>query len=164
MKRLVRNDDGVWDFVPYFAYLETIRGQLPAAVHAFAADEDNYNFSSHTSLHDACLKSLVIREIEGDDGRRTSIVMETSYIGPQGDFEIHIAYGGVVGYDLHYAEVRPETHGYRRPPVHGDVIAHEIRIDRPGVFTHEVLFADGAGFTLHFTTFEHRVAPIAPSP
>ncbi|WP_133251585.1 hypothetical protein [Zavarzinia aquatilis] len=159
----MQRDDGVWDFVPYFAYLETIRGQLPAPVHAFATDEAHYSFSSPTSLHDASLKSLVIREIEGDDGRRTSIVVETCYLGPQGDRDIHITYGGVVGYDLHYAEVRPETHGYRRPPVHGDIIAHEIRIDRPGIVTHEIHFADGAGFTIHFTSFEHKVTAVAPA-
>lgn len=163
MKRLVQTDDGIWDFGSYFTYLETIRGQLPAHVHAFAVDEDNYNFSSPSSLHDAGLKSLVIRELQGDDGRPASIVVETTYLGPEGDCDTHITYGGVVGYDLHFAEIRPEPHGYRRPPVHGDVIAHEIRIDRPGVFTHEVCFADGAGFTIHFTSFEHRVTPIAAS-
>lgn len=109
------------------------------------------------------LKSLVIRELQDGDGRRTSVAVETTYLGPQGNVDIHIAYGGVVCYDLHYAQARPETHDYRGSPIHGDVIAHEIRGDRPGVFTHEIHFADGAGFTIHFSSFEHSVTPIAPS-
>ena len=51
-----------WEFDPYFNYVELIKTELPQALYEFASDYDNYNLTSHTSLHDAWLEELSIRD------------------------------------------------------------------------------------------------------
>ena len=39
------------------------------------------------------------------------------------------------------------------------LLVHEMAIEAAGLFSHELLFANGSTFTVHFRDFEHRIEP-----
>ncbi len=43
---------------------------------------------------------------------------------------------------------------------HGDLLIHELRIVREGVFAHELLFSRGSVFVIEFADLEHRIQVI----
>jgi isocitrate lyase len=53
--------DGI-DFDRYRAYVESIRSKLPAHVYAFASNPSYFNLDSRSSLHDAWLENLTVKE------------------------------------------------------------------------------------------------------
>ncbi len=44
---------------------------------------------------------------------------------------------------------------------HGDLLVHELAIVREGLFSHELVFAQGMVFLVHFADFEHRIELMA---
>ena len=122
------------DLDPYFAYLATVQGQLPAHVASFAGDPRHYSLSDHESLHDAWLESVEVRE--ESSGERAEVRWTTITIrllGPFHDCTHVLRYTGVRRYELAAAGVRAG---------HGDVYTHEVRLAQDGIsIEHELLFA-----------------------
>lgn len=148
-----------WEFDPYFNYVESIKTELSPALYEFASDYDNYNLTSHTSLHDAWLEEFSIREVQ-QPSSKTDRVLEISstYLGPFHDLKIHITYR-----DVHWYELINPQESRTQPPTtvpHGDLLLHEIRVASKGLFEHELVFSRGGRFLVCFEEFEHLVEPI----
>src|ERR1019366_2605790 len=84
---------------------------------------------------------------EGRSRRRTHI--EACFLGPMHDRYIYLHYKNVERHTI--------TADHDRALQHGDLLVHEMVIVREGVYSHELLFAGGMVFKVHFADFEHRI-------
>lgn len=161
MKYVGKTPEGWWgDYGPYFTHLEreSTRRAMPANPYAFATDKQNYNLTSANSLHDSWLISWSVREVEvrvRESGRRDNrrpIFIEASFLGPIHDRTIHLTYRNVRSYSFE----QPAVSDFG--PGHSDLLVHEVRIEEPGLFCHELMFANGGTASVTFIEFEHRIA------
>lgn len=137
------------DFGRYRTYLESVREQLPAHVYAFASNPCHFDLESHSSLHDAWLESLAIRETASGMRREVRrIEIDVCLRGPFHDRRIHLNYMGV----WQYSFVAPPCSGW---DVHGDLFIHEIRSSGGGRFVHELEFRRGATFMIECSDLRH---------
>lgn len=140
--------------------MESIKTELPPALYAFASDDNNYNLTSHTSLHDAWLEEFSIREVQQPSSETDRVLeVRSTYLGPFHDLKIHLTYQNVHWYEL----INPEE-SRTQPPMavpHGDLLLHEIRVSSKGLFEHELVFSRGGRFLVCFEAFEHLIEPIA---
>ena len=154
MKHITYDEGGGWNLRPYFAYLETVRTQMSEALYAFAAKVEHYDLSSPTSLHDAWLEQLVIRDPIGG-----KLEIAATYLAPFHDRQIHLTYRSVLGYSF----VAPQGM-FGMPPMqsgHGDLLMHEVRMSGGAAsFEHELVFSKGAILVVQFEDFEHRIEVI----
>jgi hypothetical protein len=155
--------DGI-DFGKYKAYLESVEHAMPKHVYAFAADAAHYDLTSHSSLHDAWLESMTVREVATgarSEVRRLEITMQL--LGPYHDRHIHLRYEGVTA----YRNEMPSRHGEARyeHTAHGDVFTHEVAISDSGLLTHEWSFERGTLY-IECSNIVHWESPraIAPDP
>jgi len=149
----IRNDPVLGcDFSAYFAYLESVRERMPDTLYAFAADERNYDLTSHSSLHDAWLENIKVDEIAtGARQENRSVQIRACYLGPFHDVRIDLIYRGVTAYSLQ----TPTAAGG-----HGDLLIHEIRAVEDSLFEHELVFASSAAHVIRFRDLEHTIQPI----
>jgi len=145
--KFISYDQG-WVLQPYFEYLVSVRDQMPAHIHRFATDYDNYHLHCPNSLHDAWIETwrigaTAIGPKRGD--RRIDI--DACLLGQMHDRYIH----------LRYIDVQRHTIAANDGACYGDLLIHELTIERQGVYAHELLFAGGAVITAHFKDFQHSI-------
>jgi hypothetical protein len=138
----------------YSRYVESIRDQLPSHVFAFASDSRHFDISSHSSLHDAWLESLTVREAaSGERQEIRTMEVAISLLGPFHDRRIHLHYTGVTRYTFsappQYGEPRYEH------TAHGDLLTHEVRLGQNGLLIHELLFEREATFLIECSDIRH---------
>ena len=84
------------DFDRYSAYVESIRNRLPTHVYAFASDPSYFDLDSRSSLHDARLEELAIRETaRGKRNEVRQLEIHLRLFGHYHDRWIHLNYFGV---------------------------------------------------------------------
>lgn len=143
------------DYAAYAAYLETIRHALPDHLYRFAADPRHFDLSAPSSLHDAWLESLTVRETaSGSRNELRRLEVEICLLGPYHDRRIHLGYTGVERY-IFDTPARPGEPRYTRT-AHGDLLTHEIRLGDGDLFVHELLFERGSSLLIEFAGFSHR--------
>jgi hypothetical protein len=145
MEHIVNSETEGIDFGRYSAYIESIRDKLPPHVYSFASDPRYFDLSSHSSLHDAWLESVCVREVaRGERHQIRRMEISIALLGPFHDRRIHLHYRGVTRYSLgappRYGEPRYEH------TAHGDLFTHEIRLGHNGLLIHELLFERDATF------------------
>ena len=133
----ILSSSGELQFGSYLAFLDSIKDRLPPHVHAFASDSRYYGVDSPSSLHDAWLETLTLREVaSGERHEIRPLEIRLVFLGPMHDRRIHLHYRAVTRYLFTFE-------GPARPPVsHGDLITHEIRLGKKGLI-HELLFEPG---------------------
>jgi hypothetical protein len=154
MEHIVNSETEGIDWVRYSAYVESIRDRLPDHIYSFASSPGYFDLTSPTTLHDAWLESLTIREVtdrEDPDTRRMEISLVL--LGRFGDRRIHLQYSGVMRYCLS-APPRYGDPGFKHRP-HGDLLTHEIRLGCVGLFVHELLFEHDATFLIECSDIRH---------
>jgi hypothetical protein len=154
-------DGGEWmiNFDRYAAYLESVRGQLPAHVYAFAADPNHFNLNSRSSLHDAWLEKLcVVEPATGSRSEVRAIEIHLRLLGPFHDRYINLVYTGVSMYDLG-APARPGEPRFTHT-AHGDLLTHEVRFENDRL-VHEILFERKVTFLIECSDIKHSEEPIA---
>src|SRR5579883_3082902 len=128
----------------YFAYLESIRDELPDSARGYALDPSHYDLTSHSSLHDACLESFTVREpAPGDRNQYRSIEIEAIFLGPFHDRRMTLVYKEVQDYNIQSpAELvsSPCSMG------HGDLLVHRFRMEPGRVLVHDLEFCRGTRF------------------
>ena len=154
MEHIVNSETAGMDWTRYSRYVESIRDRLPADVFAFASDSRYFDLSSHSSLHDAWLESLTVREVaSGERQEIRGMEIAISLLGPFHDRRIRLHYTGVTRYTFgappRYGEPRYEH------TAHGDLITHEIRLGRDGLLVHELLFERDATFLIECSDIRH---------
>ena len=154
MEHILNPETGGIDFTTYSAYVASIREALPPHVYAFASDSRHFDLSSHSSLHDAWLESLTVREAaSGERQQIRRMEVSLSLLGPFHDLRIHLHYTGVTRYDFtappRYDEARYEH------TAHGDLHTHEIRLGHEGLLIHELLFERGATLLIECADLRH---------
>lgn len=143
------------DFSSYLDYLLTIRTRMPEHIYAFASDPRNFDLTASSSLHDAWLESLNVREqASGSRNEVRRLEVSLCLLGPYHDRLIHLSYSGVERYLFD----APNRAGDARfdHTAHGDLYTHEIRLVRDGVFVHEFVFERGGTLLVEFSGFSHR--------
>jgi hypothetical protein len=153
--RYILNDhsDGI-DFDRYAAYLESVQGLMPAHVYRFASDSKYFDLSSRSSLHDAWLEEVSVRELA--TGKRNEVrkaQIEVRLLGPFHDRRIHLLYDGVASYrwELPSGDGAPRC----EHTAHGDLYTHEICITANGLLTHEILFERNSTFFVECASIKH---------
>jgi hypothetical protein len=154
MDHIINSQTEGIDWTRYSAYVEAIRQKLPAHVYSFASDPRYFDLSSHSSLHDAWLESLSVREVsigKRSESRRMEITI--SLLGPFHDRRIHLQYTGVTRYSF----AAPPRYGEPRyhHTAHGDLFTHEVRLGPEGLFVHELLFERDATFLIECSDIRH---------
>jgi hypothetical protein len=139
-------DDRVYD--PYFQYLDQMKGSMLPHIHEFASNTTHHNLTSPNSLHDSWIEYWRISEVVvGEKRSDRRIDIDACLLGPMHDRHIY----------LHYRDVRQHTITANNGSDYGDLLVHELTITADGVYVHELLFAGGAVFTVHFSDFAHRI-------
>lgn len=139
-----------WDHRPYWQYLESVKGAMPAHMFEFASNDEHHNLTSPNSLHDSWLEYWRIAEIAKQDSHRVRrSQIEACFLGPMHDRYIYLQYTNVERHSI--------TADYDRALQHGDLLVHELAIVREGLYSHELVFAHGMVFMVHFADFEHRI-------
>ena len=135
MEHIINSQNDGIDFVKYAAYVESIRDRLPEHIYSFASDSRYFDLSSHSSLHDAWLESLTVREAAtGPRSEIRKLEIHICLLGPFQDRRIHLRYIGVVRYGCNASAHEGDQ------IAHGDLFAHEIRVSEGGTLIHELLF------------------------
>jgi hypothetical protein len=160
MEHIINSQTGAIDFTRYSAYVESIRHKLPAHVYAFASDPRYFDLTSRSSLHDAWLESLSIREAAtGERHEIRHMEIAISLLAPFHDHRIHLHYSGVSRYSFEapprYGELRYEH------TAHGDLFTHEIRLGHDGLLVHELSFERDATFLIECSDIRHSEEVIA---
>lgn len=142
------------DFTRYAAYIESVRDKLPAHIFAFASDPRYFDLSSHSSLHDAWLESLIVREVaSGQRQEIRGLEIALSFLGPFHGRRIHLNYTGVTRYTFtvlpRYGDLNYEH------AAHGNLLTHEIRLRDHGLFVHEFLFEREGPFLIECSDIRH---------
>jgi hypothetical protein len=155
MEYIARADYG-WDHRPYWKYLESARTQMPQHIFGFASNTENHDLTSPNSLHDSWLESWNVREPADTATRKhRSIQIDARFLGSRWDRYIDLTYRNVGRHEI----LSPE--GFAQLPSHktghGDLLIHEMRIVRDGLFAHELVFSRGSTFLVEFSDFEHRI-------
>ena len=153
MEHIVQAGTGNIDFTAYLRYLETVREQLPAHVHAFASNPRHFDLTSHSSLHDAWLESLNLAEVgSGERAENRSLEIAITLLGPFHDRRIHLRYAGVTSYSC---MVPPPEGAEGAGQGNGDLFTHEVRLGRDGLLVHEILFVRGTTIRIECADFRH---------
>jgi hypothetical protein len=142
------------DFTRYAAYVESVRDKLPAHIYSFASDQRYFDLKSHSSLHDAWLESLVVREVaSGQRHEIRELEIALCFLGPFHDRHIHLNYTGVTLYTF----TAPPRYGDSKfeHAAHGNLLTHEIRLGNPGLFIHEFLFERDGPFLIECSDIRH---------
>ena len=142
------------DYPSYQRYLESIRDKLPGHIYSFAADINHFNFESHISLHDAWLETLTVKAVA--TGKRKEIrdlEINLTLLGPFQDRRILLHYTGVAQYSF-AALSQPDRSAHQQSAL-GDLLTHEIRLGRDGLFIHELLFDHDAHFFVECVDIMH---------
>lgn len=162
MKYILNDQTEGIDYATYSAYLETIKEALPDDIYRFASDERHFDLSSASSLHDAWLESLTVREItSGSRNEVRRLEVRLCLLGAYHDRIIHLSYSGVERYSFD-SPARPGEQRYTHT-AHGDLLTHEIRLGADGLFAHELLFERGSTLLVEFSGFSHAEELLANS-
>jgi hypothetical protein len=150
---------GEIDYGKYETYVQSIREKLPKHIYDFAANPNHFNLQSHSSLHDAWLESLVVKEAaSGERNEIRKLEVKMSLLGPFHDRWIHLHYTGVTRYSFdtpaRYDDTRYDDTRYEHT-AHGDLFTHEIRLGQHGLFVHELLFERDATFLIECSDIRH---------
>jgi len=156
MKHIIPYPSGGYDHAAYWKYLESVQATMPAHIFEFASNSENHDLNSQNSLHDSWLESWNILEpADPESRRRRSIQIEARFLGSNWDRYIYLTYHGVGRHEV----LSPEE--FALPPTskigHGDLLVHEMRVVRDGLFAHELLFSRGSVFLVEFSEFKHRI-------
>ena len=154
MEHIVNSQTEGIDFARYSAYVASIQHKLPPHVYSFASDPRYFDLSSHSSLHDAWLETLTVREAaSGERHEVRSMEVALCLLGPFHDRRIHLHYTGVTRYSFtappRYGEPRYEH------TAHGDLLTHEIRLGHDRLLIHELLFERDATLLIECSDIRH---------
>ena len=145
--------DGTWDHRPYWRYLNQVAGDMPENLFAFAVNPANHDLKSSNSLHDAWLARCQISEDGGTQQSTRRVSIDLVLLGSQHDRFIHLGYRFVTNYQFNGVLTgSPTDFG-----IHGDLLVHEVRIVKPELFEHEILFANGTSILVQFLKFEYEL-------
>jgi hypothetical protein len=89
------------DFSTYLKYINSIQYKLPIHIYAFASDPRYFDLSSKTSLHDAWLENLAIKDVvSGEDRQKRHLDAQLCLLGSFHHRYIYLDYSGVTKYSF----------------------------------------------------------------
>ena len=154
MEHILNSETSGIDFDRYRVYVESISSNLPAHVYAFASNPSYFNLDSRSSLHDAWLEKLTVRETGNGERRQIrQLEIQLCLFGPYHDRWIHLNYTGVTQYSF----LTPPKYGEPKysQTAHGDLFTHEIRLGHDGLLLHELLFERGSALLIECADITH---------
>jgi hypothetical protein len=141
-------------------YVESIRSKLPTHVYSFVCNPSYFNLDSRSSLHDAWLEKLMVRETANGERRQNSPARDTALpVWPYHDRWIHLNYTGVTQYSFH-TPLNTGSRSTGRPRT--EIYLHtKIRLDHDGLLLHELLFERGSALLIECPDITHSEEMIA---
>ena len=137
----------------YWAYLESVKGQLPQSAYDFAVAPWHYDFGDHRSPHDGWLESLIIRApTSGARQEVRSIEIGARLFAAYHDGHIELKYFNVQSYSL----VSGAGHGSG----HRDWLYDEIRLSAQGRVLHEVEWSSGELWLIECSDVAYKWLPL----
>ncbi len=164
----ILQDDGTINVDPYFAYLNTIKEQLPPGAPSFALKREHYTLWDRETLHDAWVEFVTIREpATGERSEHRHLQIDVCLLGPHHDRRIWLTYQHVKSYTLRMPrEIQQSFLDWKGQPAsffsltnedgHGDLYTHEVRISDKGFVIHELSFIGGSNMTIECSDILHR--------
>ena len=142
-------------FGDYLEALESYRERLPPEVARFASDENRFALNHPSSLHDAWVEEVAIKESRstGDAASQARILL--TLLGQTHDRHIILIYSGVTEYLVSSGSNLPSN----RQTFHGDIWTHEVRITDGDEVIHEIALADGGRFEVTCRSFSIAETP-----
>lgn len=145
---LIPDEDGKISFGAYFDHIEEISSSLPVSAYDYARNYEHYGLESHSSLHDAWLERLLIKEGgHGDRNQFRKTKIELCFLGPYHDKRIFLEYDNVRKYQ---SIVNDASKG------HGDLEVHEFGVTSSSKPFHELGFVTDALLYIEFEQFNYR--------
>ena len=148
MKHIYEDEKGATNFDKYFAYIQNLKEKLPEAVYKYAATEEHYDLTSHSSLHDAWLEYCTFSE--PSSGARNEIresKVECCFFGPFHDKKLILKYKKVSNYRVNAINTSDGL---------GDLNVHEFSLNADNTISHELSFINGSVINITFKEFEYR--------
>lgn len=138
----------------YFSYLLSEQKSFSPELYKFASSPKYYSLDSHSSLHDAWLNFLNLREAaSGERSEIRDLEIHLQLFGPYHDRNINLIYMGVQSVSLSIPRE------FQNLPVfqvaNGDLLMHEISINQHGDFEHKILFSRGSFFQISCSSIQH---------
>lgn len=124
-------DDFKQKWKEYYAYLETIKDQIPKSAYEFAKAKWHYNFNDSRCPHDSWIDDVIIHEnAEGDRKQFRTIEIKIVLLGAWHNGNIEITYKNVKGYSISKSADLGKSHN--------DWMRDEIRLSEKGLVLHEI--------------------------
>jgi len=126
------------------------RARFPSHVYDFAVDENRHNLDSPSSLHDAWMTSISIKENRQEKRPfNPKPTVEVVLLGPMHDREITLEYTDVEEYRIEGIEDKVNF----SDTYHGDILCHEVRVNEQQFVIHEIKFASASRIVIACASF-----------
>ena len=149
--KYILSETGEIELDSYFDYLESISSYLSYSVKRFALDSDRYKLNNCKSLHDAWIDQITIYEKRQNPVPKCRV--ELFLLSQCHTRIIQIVYMGVIAYRLsgHQSFIGENVN---KSTFHGDILTHEIRLNKKKKLVHEIIFHDKTNFKITCDDFE----------
>jgi hypothetical protein len=144
-------------FRQYRAYIESVKGEMPAGAWAYASAEWHYDYDDHRSPHDSWLESVVVSEpSSGARSEIRKVEITITLLGAYHDGHLILRYQDVARYELEMAPT-PKSHMNG----HGDLVVDEVLwSEETGLVSHELLFDERGRWRIEARDIEWRWVPL----
>jgi hypothetical protein len=151
-------------FERYYAYLASIRDQLPKEAYKYAVAPWHYNFGLDDPRcpHDAWVDVITLKEVaQGRDQATRELEMSVRLLNAQHTGYITFNYTGVARYSFQMWDVTTTPLPQTSNRGHHDWLIDEIRLSESGLVVHEVVFALGSHWLIECKSLSYDWMPIS---
>lgn len=133
MKRIY-NQDGVWYFDEYFAYLSKIKKRIPSDIQRVILDEERYTLNGENTLYD----SKIIEFNYSEEYKKLTIVFLDAYYKRR--------------YYYYFGNIEAISFSKSTLDMSSYLLIHEFSITKRGAYRYSFLFDSGFEFSVYFSS------------
>lgn len=136
MMKRIYNQDGVWYFDKYFAYLNKNIKKIPSNIQKIILDEEKYALNGENTLYD----SKIIEFNYNEEHKKLTLVLLDAY------FKRKYYYRFENVEAIIFSKSILSTNSY--------LLIHEFSISRKGAYKYRFLFDSGFEFSVYFSSLK----------
>lgn len=133
MKRIY-NQDGVWYFDEYFAYLNKNKKRIPSNIQRVILDEERYTLNGENTLYD----SQIVEFNYDEENKELTIVFLDAYCKRR--------------YYYYFKDIEAVSFFKSTLNTNSYLLIHEFSIVRRGLYRYRFLFDSGFEFSVYFSS------------
>lgn len=148
LKHIYQDERRVTYFDPYFAYIESVKSELPPGLHAFASDVSRYELNGPRTLHDAWLEDFRCSTDYAQDSneiKTATVTLRLRRRKGRGGTTV-LTYSGVEGVEYHGM---PSSW----PDRARDLLVHEVTVHADRIYSHALVFDNDIAMNILFRAF-----------